>query len=167
MSKRYVYDEDAKIKQLQAELANAKKTIERAASCIGVEGYGCPLCKYDNGRFVALCSMHEQLAEAKTENEHLCNVVEATRQDMADYLAGTLEGNLQDKVKQLRKALEQYGEHCASCGKDKRGYCTERPDTEVMRDWEAEGCTCGFEQALKDEPKRPGPLTYDNRGNII
>ncbi len=53
---------------LRAELANAKKTIERAASYIGVEGYGCPLCKYDNGRFVALCSMHEQLAEARKES---------------------------------------------------------------------------------------------------
>ncbi|HDZ37291.1 MAG TPA: hypothetical protein ENH62_03220 [Marinobacter sp.] len=51
--------------------------------------------------------LQAELGTAKAENEDLCNTVEATRQDMADMLAGTLEGRLKDENKRLRGALEE------------------------------------------------------------
>lgn len=37
------------------------ETLKFAAQYRGVEGRGCPLCTYDNGRFIKLCQMHEDM----------------------------------------------------------------------------------------------------------
>ena len=66
------------------------------------------------------------------------------RADALEQEIVTLEAQLSAKdkqTKQLQAALEIYGEHAVVCMKDTRGYC-EVPPREV-------GCTCGFEQALK------------------
>ena len=49
--------------------------------------------------------LQAELHTANAENEHLCNTIDATRQDMADMRAGTLEGKLREENKRLRKAM--------------------------------------------------------------
>ena len=44
----------------------------------------------------------------RDENEDLCDNVDAARQDLADYLAGTLEGKLKDENTRLREKLAQW-----------------------------------------------------------
>ena len=97
-------------KQLQAELAtareeNAKITID----CINLR----ELKMFREGRFKELpnsnpykdepCQNCVQLATAKAENEDLCDNIDAARQDLADYLAGTLEGKLWAENERLKE----------------------------------------------------------------
>lgn len=51
--------------------------------------------------------LQDELADIKQENEHLCNTIEATRQDMADMLAGTLEGKLQARLDNANDRLRE------------------------------------------------------------
>lgn len=45
--------------------------LHRAATYIGIEGYSCPLCTYENGVFIKNCSMHEQIEKLQYENSYL------------------------------------------------------------------------------------------------
>ncbi len=46
------------------------------------------------------------VAKLQTDNEHLCDMIEATRQDNADYINDTLEGKLQVERDRLKAFAE-------------------------------------------------------------
>ena len=54
----------------------------------------------------AIKSLQSQLAEAKAENEYLCDLIEDVRQENADYLAGTLEEKLKGRLATAGKAID-------------------------------------------------------------
>ena len=60
-----------------------------------------------------------ELATAKTENEDLCDNVDAARQDLADYLNGTLEGKLWAENKRLQDEIraKRQWQMCPRCHK--------------------------------------------------
>ena len=43
--------------------------------------------------------------ELQAENEHLCDTIEATRQDIADYMDGSMENQLQAKIEELKNEV--------------------------------------------------------------
>jgi len=45
----------------EAEIARLETQIKRAKTYIGIEAYPCPLCEYKEGKFISLCSLHEQI----------------------------------------------------------------------------------------------------------
>jgi hypothetical protein len=47
--------------RLCAELRRARSEIERARTYIGIEGYPCPLCHIENGKFLEPCEMHRHI----------------------------------------------------------------------------------------------------------
>jgi phage shock protein A len=51
--------------------------------------------------------LQAELDKAKAENEDLCDNIDAVRQEIADYLNGTLEGKLRDENKWLRKEVKK------------------------------------------------------------
>lgn len=51
----------------------------------------------------AIKHIQAELTTAKAENEDLCDNVDAARQDLSDYLDGTLEGRLRDENERLKK----------------------------------------------------------------
>lgn len=53
------------IDRLWAE--NWHDQIERARNYIGIKGYPCPLCVYDNGKFIASCEMHKEIDSLRRE----------------------------------------------------------------------------------------------------
>ena len=84
--------EPSELEQLQAELATANKQI------LEYEQAEAAVCPEDVGIKEYVESLLNKLATAKAENEDLCDNVDAARQDLADYLAGTLKGKLQVKL---------------------------------------------------------------------
>ncbi len=65
---------------------------------------------YGSHCFRCLKEIHAQLQaeldKVKGENEHLCNTIEATRQELADMLAGTLECKLKAGLETVREQVE-------------------------------------------------------------
>ncbi len=47
---------DKKIDELEERL-------EKARTYSGTEGWPCPLCTYENGKFIKHCQMHQQIAD--------------------------------------------------------------------------------------------------------
>ncbi len=56
------------IDALTAKLKASEELLEKARTYTGLEGYGCPLCEYKEGKFIKSCEMHRQLDDS---NERL------------------------------------------------------------------------------------------------
>lgn len=69
------------------QLAERDLTIERARTYSGLEGWSCPLCKYENGKFIENCEMHRQLCELEIE----LDATEAKLAERNRALAGVYE----------------------------------------------------------------------------
>ncbi len=48
-----------KIKKLEQIIVELK----RGYTATGFEGWGCPGCKYENGKFIELCQLHKRIDE--------------------------------------------------------------------------------------------------------
>ncbi len=84
----------SQIKQLQVENTNLKNyKKEYDEHCVLMAKLGQESTK--------------RISELIADNEHLVSVVEATRQDNADYLNGTLEEKLVAERDRLREGLEK------------------------------------------------------------
>lgn len=44
-----------------------ESTLHFAASYTGIEGRACPLCKYENGKFIERCQMHKEVDELRAK----------------------------------------------------------------------------------------------------
>jgi len=125
----------ATLREAADALAAAARDLERARTYTGLEGWACPLCTYEAGKFIALCGPHRQLAEAEAERDALIltygNVPHADtdRLDKAEallaaggditgclngtYIATFVHGGLLSQGKlhpTLRAALDAYKE---------------------------------------------------------
>ncbi len=92
------------IKQLRTELDKANERIKKMSKGdLGPEsilsGYNVLVKSLEKRRNELRAELHT----AKAENEDLCNNIDATRQDMADMLAGTLEGKLWAENERLKE----------------------------------------------------------------
>lgn len=67
----------ASLKQLIDEREQLKETIERARTYKGIEIYACPLCTFENGRFIARCEMHRQIMVLEKELKNVRAEVES------------------------------------------------------------------------------------------
>ncbi len=85
------------IKQLQAKNKEKQELIDELCS-----QEPCPKC----GCGVTGQCLGCIIKQLQAEREHLVSVVEATRQDNADYLKGTLEEKLKAKNEKLAKLLD-------------------------------------------------------------
>lgn len=56
---------------LKAENERLRDDLHKAATYKGIEGYSCPLCKYENGVFIEHCEPHRQLYAFMKENDRL------------------------------------------------------------------------------------------------
>lgn len=52
------------------ELASLRGQIEQARNYVGIEGYGCLLCTYNDGVFVRACVPHQQIEELRASLSH-------------------------------------------------------------------------------------------------
>jgi len=57
------------IKRRIAEITRLETQIKRAKTYIGIEAYPCPLCEYKEGKFISLCSLHEQIKTLEALNK--------------------------------------------------------------------------------------------------
>jgi hypothetical protein len=55
---------DHTIAVLRREIFHLHHLIERARTYRGLEGWACPLCRYEQGVFIERCEPHRQLHEA-------------------------------------------------------------------------------------------------------
>lgn len=66
---------------LRTEVEQLTADLELARTYQGIEGPGCPLCSYQDGVFVAHCSLHRQINQARKTAEYW----------KAEHLAGNEE----------------------------------------------------------------------------
>lgn len=52
-------------------IEDLNRQLYQAATYIGIEGYSCPLCTYENGVFIKNCEMHRQIKQLSQENVYL------------------------------------------------------------------------------------------------
>ena len=134
-----------KIQRLKENVIEPRKGFKMdlekliCTTCVRTRGLNefCPDPMPDEGE---TCEAYREadwskIEQLRAENEHLCNTVDATRQDIADYMDGSKEN-------QLKADLKKYGRHLDSClivideSYEKSVSCTD-----VY-------CDCGYEQAL-------------------
>lgn len=83
-------------------------SIERARTYTGVEGYPCPLCRYEDGVFIEPCEMHRQIDALAAEVERL----RAERE--SDHIGmGMLYGDINNLRRELAAALSWITQHAA------------------------------------------------------
>lgn len=56
-----------RLTELEAENERLQAQLRHAATYTGIEGYACPLCLYENGKFIQRCEMHRQMDEMQVE----------------------------------------------------------------------------------------------------
>ena len=91
------------------ELESATEDIERARTYQGIEGWGCPLCTYVEGKFVALCSLHRKLEDTKLQVESLLKAMKEIAAIPPTGDGGLMKAqNIADEA----YALKQHHENC-------------------------------------------------------
>lgn len=55
------YYDDNSLDELRARIKELEETIEFARNYSGFEARACPLCTYENGKFIKRCRMHEDM----------------------------------------------------------------------------------------------------------
>lgn len=46
-----------------------QQQLERAKTYTGLESYPCPLCTYENGKFIKFCALHQRINELESKIE--------------------------------------------------------------------------------------------------
>lgn len=108
---RDTYEEklSAQVKSLRTENEELRDKLNLARAYRGLEARACPLCTYENGKFIKACSMHEQIEELRKQ-------LADTQQDLHDARDGweaavELNRELEQQLAQARgQALEEAGE---------------------------------------------------------
>lgn len=70
-----------RVEQAEKERDEARLLLQRARDYKGIEGWPCPLCTYENGKFIARCQMHTRMDSLEAE---LARVREDLRQRSAE-----------------------------------------------------------------------------------
>lgn len=66
----------ARIQQLEARVSELTETLAFAAQYKGIEGRGCPLCKYEDGVFIERCQMHKDMEALRGQVAELKRILE-------------------------------------------------------------------------------------------
>lgn len=107
-----------------AQVAYLEQQLEQAATYRGIEGYPCPLCKYDNGVFVARCQMHTDMDEMMVEINRLRKLLglspayaltEDDLEPMNRAMSAAPQTGLDGMPDDVREALAEYA-HAAWSG---------------------------------------------------
>lgn len=56
---------------LNSTIAELRETLAFAAQYTGFEGRACPLCQYENGKFIEMCQMHKDMDKLRGQVEAL------------------------------------------------------------------------------------------------
>jgi hypothetical protein len=119
--KQYQF-EYQRAEQLSRCAEAAEAALTRAREYTGLEAWACPLCTYENGKYIKPCSLHAQLEAAEARlREHDAEAVEAVHDAVAKALV--LEHDLKntsmvltDTQARLREVEPEGPYHPDDCG---------------------------------------------------
>ena len=69
----------------EKRIADLERQLERARTYTGNESYPCPLCTYEDGKFIEPCEMHDQIDRKDAEIERLRARLLDTSEDQGEY----------------------------------------------------------------------------------